>query len=97
MNVGWPPSAVLLFVFAAIRHTLPQPTDMLPTPHRKSQSGRPRAAILLPQQLGFLGVVLPVELFGEFGGGVGALGAVCEHGDADELVAGTGLPRSCSP
>ena len=46
--------------------------------------------VLLPQQLRFLRVVLPIEGLGEFGGGVGALGAVGEHGDVDDWVAGAG-------
>ena len=41
---------------------------------------------LLAKQLGFLRVVFPIEGLGEFGGGVGALGAVGEHGDVDDLV-----------
>ena len=52
---------------------------------------------LLPQQLGLLRVVFPVEGLGEFGGGVGALGAVGEHGDVDDLVFDAGAAAVVAP
>ena len=53
--------------------------------------------VLLPQQHGLLRVVLPVELGGEFGGGVGALGAVGVQGDVDDLVFDAGAASVVAP